>query len=85
VEVLEYGGGFANNIKEYLHQFYANFEHELRYDGGSGDSGGSIPTLEGEEEVLHSIPLQPNYVAFGFECPPLESPNISVEVSIRFR
>jgi DNA polymerase, archaea type len=35
--------------------------------GGSGDGGGSLPTLEVEEEVLYSSPLPPTYVAFDFE------------------
>jgi hypothetical protein len=32
VEVSASGGGFAKSTKEYLHRFYANFEHEI----GSG-------------------------------------------------
>jgi hypothetical protein len=36
VEVLQTG------IKEYLHQFCVNFEHEIGSGGGSGDSGGSL-------------------------------------------
>jgi hypothetical protein len=34
-------GGFANS-KEYLHQFSINFEHEIWFGGGSGDSGGNF-------------------------------------------
>jgi hypothetical protein len=45
VEVLTHGGGFGNCIKEYLHQFYAKFEHKLHYGGGSGDSGGIFAIL----------------------------------------
>jgi hypothetical protein len=40
VEIFVSGGGFANSIKEYLHRFYADFEHKKRCGRGSGDGGG---------------------------------------------
>jgi hypothetical protein len=30
---------------ENLHRFYTNFEHEIGYGGGSGDSGGIFTIL----------------------------------------
>jgi hypothetical protein len=32
------GGGFSTNIKGYLHQFHATFEHAIGCGGGSGGS-----------------------------------------------
>ena len=37
--------------QEYLHRFYANFEHEIGSGGDSGDSGGIFAILA-EEDIL---------------------------------
>lgn len=39
------GGGLANGIKEYLHQFSISFEHKITVGGGSGGSGGFLSIL----------------------------------------
>ena len=51
MEVSTSDGGFAKNIKEYLHRFYTNFEHEIGSGGDSGDSGGIFAILA-EEDIL---------------------------------
>ena len=48
VEVSAYSGGSICFKQEYLHQFYANFEHKIQYSGGSGDSGGFLSILCGD-------------------------------------
>jgi DNA polymerase, archaea type len=49
--------------------------------GGSGDSGGSIPTLEGEQ-LIYDSPLPAEYVAFDFEwsSSPEESANTNTQI-----
>ena len=57
MEVFVCGGGLANGIEGYLHQFYSNFEHEIGCSGGSGDSGG-IFTILLRVEFLFGLALQ---------------------------
>jgi copper chaperone len=45
VEVLFLGGDITYGIKEYLHRFYANFEHEFAHGGGGEYSGGIFSIL----------------------------------------
>ncbi len=52
MEVSASGGGFAKSTKEYLHWFYANFEHRIGCGGGSGDSGGIFSTLVSDTPIL---------------------------------
>jgi hypothetical protein len=56
VQVSASSGDFAKSTKEYLHRFYANFEHEIGSGGDGGDSGdsGGIFAILAEEDIYKS-------------------------------